>query len=211
MTPNFLSERFTMTKLAKLAGTLSFAHLLGVKAARAESSEDEDKDKKDKAKAEDDDEEAKARAADESDGDKKSDDDKQKDAKKAKAEGSDDDEAKAEDDDTDDEDGDDDEKKPSAAVKRDRARCARIIAHGIGMDAVRQACAYAFDTNMSAKVAIATLNATRADGKQGTSLHSRMSAQQQVAVRPEGVQQAQGSAGTAQAILAAANKARGQV
>jgi hypothetical protein len=197
-----------MTKLAKLAGTLPFAHLLGIGAARAESeSDDEDKDKKDakKAKAEGDDEDgadAKAEGDDAGDDkdDKSEDDTDKKDAKKAKAESDDEDE-----------ESDDDEEKPSAAVQRDRARCAKIVAHGIKAGAVRQACAYAFDTNMSATVAIATLDATAADRKQGTSLADRMAVVKQTPVRADGGEPAaHGATAQAQTIMAAAAKARGQ-
>lgn len=66
--------------------------------------------------------------------------------------------------DGDDADADDEvdaDKKECRAVER--TRCARIIAHGIRIGAVRQAGVLAFDTKLSSKAAIATLNASVAD------------------------------------------------
>lgn len=55
------------------------------------------------------------------------------------------------------------ETKKKAAAQAERVRCATIVAYGINAGAMRQACSYAFDTNMSAEVAIATMDATAAD------------------------------------------------
>jgi hypothetical protein len=184
-----------MSKLAKLAGTLPFAHLLGVKAA-AEVDDDEKKKDKEDAKAESEDDEAEASA--ESDDDKKPEDkEKDKEAKGTKAEK---------------EEDDDDEEKMQAGAQRERARCAAIVAHGINTCAIRQACAYAFDTNMSAETAIATLNATAADRKApGSTLARRMAEVTTPKVGAAAEAPNMSDPGVvAQMVIAAAAKARGQ-
>jgi hypothetical protein len=113
-----------------------FAQLLGFSKSAAEEPE-EDKDK-----AEDEDEEAGAEEG--------GDDDKDKD----KAE--DEDGAAGEDDDKD----KDDEK--AKAARAERRRCARIIAHGIKTGAVEQAGVLAFDSDLTASAAVATLDAMAA-------------------------------------------------
>lgn len=158
-------------KLSKIASAVSFAHLLGMASAKAE--DDEDKKDDDKAKrAEKDDDEDKQRA-DESDDDyakrmeekdddekaeegddEKDDKDEEGDAKGKKAN-----KAKRAEDDSDD---DGEEAKASAA---ERARCAKIIAHGVAHGCVRQAGVFAFDTNMSAAQAIKALEASAADSQ----------------------------------------------
>lgn len=191
-----------MKKLATLAGAIPFAHLLGIKAGRAESDEDKDDedDKNDKdASAEDEEKDPDARADDDNDGDDSDDKDK-KDSKAKKS--------AVADEDKDDEDDKNDEK-ASAAVLRERQRCARIVAHGILTGTVRQACSYAFDTSMSAEVAIATIDSTTADRKAaGSLLAARMEQEAGPVVRPEREQPPAGSAeAAAKAIIAAASKA----
>lgn len=153
----------------------SFAHLLGrpTPAAASTKAEDEDMEEDEEAKgAEDSDEE------DESD-DKK--DAKAKKAKKAKED--DEDETDAENDDSD-EDGDDDEDTDKDGAKKagrkaERARCAAIFGAKSAGTRPDLAAHLAFNTDLSAKAAVALLDAA-AIGHQPTkgrrSLDERMSA-----------------------------------
>lgn len=147
--------------MAKVSRTTPFAHLIGASlaailgkketpaavaaaplAASLESNDDDDdKDKPTRKDGESDDDyakrckEMKAKAKAKADSDKdEAEDDKQKDDDKAKA-----------------------------AASAERARCAAIVAHGVACGAVRQACTYAFDTDMDADVAVATLDSTAVD------------------------------------------------
>lgn len=173
-----------MTTLSnKMKAAMPFAHLLGIKAKRAE---DEDKRK-------DDEEARKARRAESDDSDDGDDEDEDDKPKSRRAEDDEDqDEKDMGDDDGDDEDGDDkpksrkkarraedDEDKEQAVRQSERARCAAIIAHGIQHACVRQAGIFAFDTGMNARQAIAALNASLQDagGKRG-GLAERMAAVQ---------------------------------
>ncbi|WP_295541068.1 hypothetical protein [uncultured Pseudacidovorax sp.] len=187
-----------MKKLAKLAGTLPFAHLLGVKAA----AEDEE-EKKDARKAEDDGDDEQARSSKaESDDERPEDEDGDKDtvkkSKKAEKDG----------------DSDDDDVERMAAA-RERARCAAIVAHGIKTGQVVHAGTYAFNTDMSAEAAIATLDANLAlaPSKPGAAtLADRMNAVNTPVVKPEGEAPAGGTSAQAIAaqVNAAAAKARGE-
>lgn len=161
----------------KLASALSFAHLLGLPNAAAAAEEDE-KDKDDEsARAEDDDDRKQRDGESDEDYAKRMEEQDEKD-KASKAE---DESDKPEKDDTDskkskraDDDGGDDDSMSSAAGA-ERARCAAIIAHGIKSGCVRQAGVFAFDTSMSAKQAIAAMDAAAQDGgRRGNSLASRM-------------------------------------
>lgn len=128
----------------------SFASLLGLKSARAESDDDEDKkkDDPDAAAAEDGDEDMQ-RA--ESDDDKKKDDDPD-----ARAEDGDDDE--------DDKKKDDAKKAARSARAAERERCCRIFAHGIKAGMPELAGALAMDSDMPAAAAIATIDTQKAAG-----------------------------------------------
>ncbi len=168
-------------KLSKIAGAMSFAHLLGLASAKAE----DDQDKKD---------DEKAKRADEEDGDAQREDESDEDyAKRMEDKKKDDEDEKAEGDDPekkDDEEGDDDEKdvkkskraqddeKDDEKVsKAERARCAEIIAHGVAHGCVRQAGVFAFDTSMTAAQAIKALQASAQDGPaRPNGLRDRMSA-----------------------------------
>jgi hypothetical protein len=147
-------------KLSKLASAMPFAHFLGhpVAAARAESDDDrkqrddetdedyakrmEEKDKEDEAarKAEQDKKDEEARRAEESD-----------------------DDADAEADDKDDKEDGKRAGRASGARQRERVRCAAIVAEGIKLGSVKQACSLAFDTKMTAAQAIGVLTAAAAD------------------------------------------------
>lgn len=136
----------------KLSAAVPFAHLLGI---RAEAEDDERRDSDPLAE----DDERKQREG-ESDEDYARRMEELDEKEKAEA-GEDDEQAEA----GDEPDGDakDDEDEPKA----ERARCARIIAHGIKNGCVHQAAVFAFDTSMSAAQAIAAINAARLDATAG--------------------------------------------
>jgi len=164
-------------KLSKIAGAMSFAHLLGLASAKAE----DDQDKKD---------DEKAKRADEDDGDAQREDESDEDyAKRMEDKKKDDEDEKAEGDDPekkDDEEGDDDEKDVKKSKKAqddekvrkaERARCAEILAHGIAQGCVRQAGVFAFDTDMTSAQAVKALQASAQDGPaRSNGLRERMSA-----------------------------------
>ena len=194
-----------------VANALSFASLAGLtraKGARAESDEKKDEEKKEaKAEGEEDD----AKAEDEKPEDKDSDD-----KKDSKAEGKDDDES-----------DDDDEKKEKAkaGVPAERVRCKAIVAHGVKLSVaaggdlapVIDACMLAFDTDVSAEAAIASMSA-RADvaatlprKATGQALDQRMGAEPVPIVKPEaGKVDSNDPKAIALTVIAAAKKARGE-
>ena len=199
-------------KLSKLASAASFAHLLGLAAAKAEDEEDKDKAKRaeedDKQRDDESDEDYAKRMeekdkedeearAEEVESDEEDEDDKG-DAKKAKKA------KKAED------DGDDD----GESAKAERARCAQIIAHGIAHGCVRQAGVFAFDTDMTAAQAIRALEASTADGRtRTTGLRERMTGVKVPNVGVNGGTQAldpNDPKAKAMAIVAAGKKRRGE-
>lgn len=223
-------------KLQRVAAAMPFAQLLGL-AKRAEDDEDskrgrraeeEDGDDKDEkvGRAEDDerDDEASSARADEEDGDgdeeeaeeedsEEGDDKDGKKSRKAKSK-------RAEDEEEEDggDDGDEEGRKAKSArgaIRRERARCAKIIAHGVAVGSVRQACVLAFDTGMGVKAAIASLNACKADTASAAApragLHERMAA---AGVPNVGAGSEGGAPPTmtkvAAAIIAAGEKARGE-
>ena len=168
-------------KMSRVAASMPFAHLLGF------------------AKAEDDEEARKAkRAEDGDDGDEEG--KKSRKARKAKKAADDGDDGDEEDD-----------SKAKSAVRRDRARCASIVAHGIKAGRVRQACVMAFDTELSARAAIASIDASIEDaGKpRNADLSSRMAAADVPRVGSEaGAAAPAGMSPVAAAIIAAGEKAR---
>lgn len=196
-----------MAKTASVARTVPFAHLLGfgkkpaasapaASAARIEGGDDKDKDEEERKKRDGESDEDYAKRMDALD------------AKKAKA-------AKAESDK--DEPGDDDKEKAKAAAMTERARCAAIIAHGINCGAVRQACVYAFDTDLASDAAVATIDATvldrEANAPSATSgLASRMALEATPHVRHDGGESGptEGAPAVIAMALAAMDKARGK-
>jgi hypothetical protein len=141
-------------KLSKLASAMPFAHFLGHPAAAARAESDDDRKQRDDETDEDyakrmeekDKEEEAARKAEE---------DKQKEDAR-RAEGDDDADAEAD-------DKDDKEEGRRAARQRERVRCAAIVAEGIKLGSVKQACSLAFDTKMTAAQAIGVLKTAAAD------------------------------------------------
>lgn len=115
----------------------------------------------------------------------------------------------------DDEDGDDEgDGAKKAARTLERARCARIIAHGVRIGAVRQAGVFAFDTRVSSKAAIAALNAAMSDdaakprAPKRESLASRMA---DAKVSNPGAGGGAKAPSLAEQIVAAGKKRRGEL
>ncbi|WP_175829711.1 hypothetical protein [Burkholderia cepacia] len=113
------------------------------------------------------------------------------------------------------EDGDDetdDAKKASRATER--ARCARIMAHGISIGQPAQAGVFAFDTKMSSKVAIAALDAGQAAAPQSRRASGRMSLGDRMGSttipNPGASAVAAGAPSLADQIVAAGKKRRGE-
>lgn len=214
-----------MTKRTLLGAAMPFAHLLGL-SARAEEDDEKSKraksrraedDDKDESDAEDEDDEPKSRKAkgkaddgqdddpDKDDPDAEVDEDDPEDKpKQRKAKG------RADDADPDAEDEDDDKPK-SAAVVADRRRCAAIVAHGLTLGSVEQACIFAFDTNMSQASAIAALSAASGASARKGGLRERMDSNR---VKPvgddDGGKTPSGMTDTASAIVRAAERAQGK-
>lgn len=162
--------------MRKMAAVVPFAHLLGV---HAESETDKDDEKKEEAKRAD-----WAKKA-ESDDDRKQKDDESDDDYAKRMEKMDDDEeddkkakkAKGEKDDDESEGMEDDSEEAKAVRQSERARCARIIAHGIKNGCVSQAGVFAFDTSMTSTQAISALSASKLDSNANRSgLGQRMAA-----------------------------------
>lgn len=186
-----------------LAGAAQpFAALLSNKPRAARAEQDDERDKRDDESDED-----YAKRMDDLDKDEKAAEEKEKEDARKAAEEKDKEEARraaAEDDDGDDES--DDAKKASRA--QERARCARIMAHGINIGAARQAGVFAFDTKMSSKSAIAALDASQADAPRRSTLGDRMS---HVQTPIPGAGGTVGAPSVAQQIVAAGKKRRGEL
>jgi len=188
--------------MSKKSLVAPFASLLGMGRARAEDSPVEDDERKQREGESDEDyakrmEELDEKERDEEDAGRAEEKEREKESQRAES---------------DDEDDEDDEKDETAKAARalERARCARIIAHGIKIGAVRQAGVFAFDTKMSSKNAIAALDAGRVDSPapRKTGLADRMAA----ARTPNpGAGGAGTKLSTAQMIVLAGKKRRGEI
>lgn len=151
--------------VAKQPMVAPFASLMGI---RAENDTEETQDEREArwaALAEDDPD--REQAEDESDDDyatrmeEMDDEESEGDDKPAAS----DDEPSADDGEPEDDKGKD--KDAKAARASERARCARIIAHGVKTGCVNQAAVLAFDTTLSASSAIATMKAANIDAPKG--------------------------------------------
>jgi hypothetical protein len=91
-------------------------------------------------------------------------------------------------------------------------RCAAIVAAGIQMGAVKQACVFAFDTSLSTRQAISALGAAGLDKTAGRSgLANRMSSvATPIAVSQPSAPAATGAKAIADRAIAAAARARGE-
>ena len=211
---------------SRMAAAATFAHLLGF-AKHADEGDDE-KDKARRAEEDGDDndkDDPKGRKAKRAEEDDLEDDEDDKKARKAKGEGDDPDDkddakgrkakrAEGDDDDPDaeDEDDQDDPKSSKAAVAKERARCAQIMAHGLKSGNAEQAGVFAFDTNMTATAAINALNAAGSVSGRGGSLKDRMAAANvaNVGAGGDGGGESSNLSPIAQKIISAAARAKPQ-
>lgn len=211
---------------SRMTAAATFAHLLGF-AKHAEDSDDE-KDKARRAEDggdDDDKDDPKGSKAKRAEDDDLEDDDDDKKARKAKGEGDDPDDkddpkgrkakrAEGDDDDPDAEDDDDQggPKSIKAAVAKERARCAQIMAHGLNSGNAEQAGVFAFDTNMTATAAINALNAAGSVSGRGGNLKERMAAAnvKNVGAGGDGSGESSSLSPIAQKIIAAAARAKPQ-
>jgi hypothetical protein len=197
----------------KLAAVVPFAHLLGIRAESETDDTDEEK-KKDEAKhakwakaAETDDERKQKDGESDDDYAKRMEKLDEEDDKKAKGEKSEDDDASA----------DEGSEEAKAARHAERARCAKIIAHGIHNGCAKQAFVFAFDTTLSSAQAIAAMSASKLDGgAKGPGLGQRMAGVSVIKVGadvPESHDPSNPQAAAkaiADSIIASAAKARGE-
>ena len=212
---------------SRMTAAATFAHLLGF-AKHADEGDDE-KDKARRAEeddGDDDKDDPKGRKAKRAEEDDIEDDEDDKKARKAKGEGDDSDDkdddpkgrkakrVEGDDDDPDAEDDDDQDspKSSKAAVAKERARCAQIMAHGLKSGNAEQAGVFAFDTNMSAASAISALNAAGSVSGRGGNLKDRMAAANvtNVGAGGDGGVESSSMSPIAQKIIAAAARAKPQ-
>jgi hypothetical protein len=217
-------------KLSKLASAMPFAHYLGLGTSAAAAAE-EDEDRKQKEGESDEDYAKRMEEMDEEESARKAEEEKkEEEAKRAEEEKRKEEEAKkakrAEDEndvDGDDADMEDDEEegkragRATGARQRERVRCARIVAEGIKTGRVKQACVFAFDSQLTSAQAIAALNAAALDEApkaRTTGLRERMSAVQVANPGTNAGAAASSSADPSKAaadrIIAAGERARGK-
>ncbi len=149
-----------MSKLTKIASAMPFAHFLGLPGAAesapaASARAEDDEDRKQRDGESDEDYAKRMEEQDEKDKAKKA-EQEEKDKEAKRAEESDDD-VDAEADDKDDKEEGKRAGRAKGARQRERVRCAAIVAEGVKRGMVKQACAFAFDTSMSAREAISAL------------------------------------------------------
>lgn len=199
-------------KMMAKAGVVPFAHLLGIH-AESETNDNDEQKKKDEAKradwakkAETDDDRKQKDGESDDDYAQRMEEMDKEDDKKAKGEKADDDAS-----------ADEGSEEAKAARQIERARCAKIIAHGIKNGCVNQAGVFAFDTSMSVSQAIGALSASKLDGgAKGPGLGQRMAGVNVVKVGadapashdPSDPQAA--AKAVADRIIASAAKARGE-
>ncbi|MBB5462882.1 hypothetical protein [Paraburkholderia sp. Cpub6] len=147
-------------KLSKLASAMPFAHFLGMPSAAASRAEDDER--KQREGESDDDYAKRMEEEDKKDEDARKAEQDKKDEEARRAEEGDDD-ADAEADDKDDKEEGKRAGRAGAARQRERVRCAAIVAEGIKLGSVKQACSLAFDTSMTAAQAVGVLAAAAAD------------------------------------------------
>lgn len=106
----------------------------------------------------------------------------------------------------------------NAIRKAERARCAKIINHGISNGCLNQACVFAFETGMAADQAIAVLiNTMTYVGAARPGLHQRMSEMRYANIGLEfpndddSTEPQVGGKAAANSIIRAASKARGEL
>lgn len=151
-------------KLSKIASAMPFAHFLGLPSASASSPSaaaraEEDEDRKQREDESDEDYAKRMEEQDKKDEEarKAEQDEKDKEAKRAEET---DDDVDAEADDKDDKEEGKRAGRAKGARQRERVRCAAIVAEGVKLGLVKQACKFAFDTRMSVSEAIGALAMT---------------------------------------------------
>ncbi|MCA8026486.1 hypothetical protein [Burkholderia cepacia] len=188
-----------------LAGVAPFAHLLSrAGAARAESEDDERKQREDES-----DEDYAKRMKDLDEKERAEEEEHEREQARARGEGND-----VDGDDTEAEDGDDEtDDAKKAARATERARCARIMAHGIATGNVKQAAVFAFNTKLSSVAAIQALGAANAAAPQTQPIARRPTLDERMSrVRtPNPGNETHGAAPTlAEQIIAAGKMRRGE-
>ncbi len=152
-------------KLSKIASAMPFAHFLGLPSASAASPSaaaraEEDEDRKQREDESDDEYAKRMEEQDKKDEEARKAEQEEKDKEAKRAEETDDD---AEADDKEDKEEGKRAGRAKGARQRERVRCAAIVAEGMKRGMVKQACAFAFDTNMSASEAINALSFGQAE------------------------------------------------
>lgn len=188
-----------------LAGVAPFAHLLSrAGAARAESEDDERKQREDES-----DEDYAKRMEDLDEKERAEEEEREREQARARGESND-----VDGDDTEAEDGDDEtDDAKKAARATERARCARIMAHGIATGNVKQAAVFAFNTKLSSVAAIQALGAANAAAPQTQPIARRPTLDERMSrVRtPNPGNETHGAAPTlAEQIIAAGKMRRGE-
>lgn len=154
-------------KLPKLASAMPFAHFLGMPSAAAARAEEDDERKQREGES-DDDYAKRMEEQDKKDEAARKAEDEKKDEEARRADQGDDD-ADVEADDKEDKEEGKRAGRAGAARQRERVRCAAIVAEGIKLGSIKQACSLAFDTKMTAAQAISVLEASAADRKESAS------------------------------------------
>ncbi len=152
-------------KLSKIASAMPFAHFLGLPSASAASPSaaaraEEDEDRKQREDESDDEYAKRMEEQDKKDEEARKAEQEEKDKEAKRAEETDDD---AEADDKEDKEEGKRAGRAKGARQRERVRCAAIVAEGMKRGMVKQACAFAFDTSMSASEAINALSFGQAE------------------------------------------------
>lgn len=204
-------------KLSKLAAAMPFAHFFGLPTPSAASAEeDDDDDRKQRADESDEDYAKRMEEQDKKDEEaRKAEEDKRReDARRAEDE-DEDDEADAEEDERDDKEDGKRAGRAKGARQRERVRCAAIVAEGLKLGSTKQACAFAFDTSMTASQAINALRMGAQDrGESGAKARGLSLDERMAHARPAnpGASAPVGSSpSTADQIIAAGKERRGEI
>ncbi|VVE06773.1 hypothetical protein [Pandoraea sputorum] len=202
-------------KLSKLAAAMPFAHFLGLprsSAARA-ADDDEDDDRKQRDGESDEDYAKRMEEQDKKDEARKAEEEKEReDARRAEG---DDDDADAEEDEKEDKEDGKRAGRAKGARQRERVRCAAIVAEGLKLGMVSQACAFAFDTSMTASQAVNALHmgaqdrGATATKPRGLSLDERMAHARPA--NPGATAPAAAAPSLAEQIIAAGKQRRGEI
>ncbi|WP_353191404.1 hypothetical protein [Pandoraea pnomenusa] len=199
-------------KLSKLASAMPFAHFLGIpSAAAARAEEDEDRKQHDGESDEDYAKRMEEKDKEDEAASKAEEDERREDARRAEG---DDDDADAEEDEKDDKEDGRRAGRAKGARQRERVRCAAIVAEGLKLGAAKQACAFAFDTSMTASQAINALRMGAQDrGEPGAKMRGLSLDERMAYARPANPGASAPAAAEptlAEKILAAGKQRRGE-